>query len=503
MKKFLVAILCVFCLCTQAFADDLRSQFLANKSVIYVINIRSFNSEDFDKNGIIDLEKGEKQGTFLSAIARLDELKSKGINTIHVLPVTRVGKKFAQGTAGSLYSMASFTHFDRLIDEQLNDMTVEEEAQAFIAECHKRGIFVIFDMPACGSYDLFESNPELFVTDASGKPITPLDWSDVRLFKVKNEDGSLYMPTYESYRDYVDLLLSIGVDGIRADVATNKPYEFWQGLIAHVRSKNPNFLFFAEASEDWKSPIDKAAVFTPYDRLLEAGFDGYLGSLFNLKKFSGFDLPTYMDVTLKKLQSYGTQKSLIGGFATHDEKSPLLIGGENYARQILWLNATLPLNPYFLDGFEVNDRYIYGYYNKNAVETYTDSEKYFVRQGQLDIFNLPAKTHGMEKDFPKEFKNALVFRAKNIEIIAQGEFVPFVLTNKAVFAYALKTKNKAILVFASKDSKYSQTFDVNLKKLAKLKTSSSPIEGDVLPELKKGVASFTLKPLEIQVFVLQ
>lgn len=506
MKRVLTLLAAIFFAMNsfiRVYAGDLRNQFLTNKSVIYVINIRSFNSCDSDKNGIIDIEKGEKQGTFLNAVGRLDELKDKGINTVHVLPVTKVGKKFAQGTAGSLYAMSSFTQFDRLLDEQLNDLTIEEEAQVFISECHKRGISVIFDMPACGSYDLFETNPELFVKDSEGKPVTPLDWTDVRLFKVLDENGQLYMPVYEAYQSYVDLLLSLGVDGIRADVATNKPYEFWQKLIAHARSKNPNFLFLAEASEGWCDPIDKAAVFTPYDKLLEAGFDGYLGSFFNLKKFGAFDLPTYMDVTLKKLKTYKTPKTVIGGFATHDEKSPLLTGGENFARQILWLNATLPLNPYFLDGFDINDRYIYGYFNKKAEETFTDCPKYFVRQGQLDIFNLAAKPHGFEKDFPQEFKNALAFRQKYIDIITGGEFIPVALTNKSVFAYILKTKSGAILVVASKDTRYGQNFDVNLKKIQKFKNIHCATSKETLPEVKKGIAKFCLKPLEIKVFVFE
>lgn len=507
MKKVLI-LLSAFFLAWNGFvqqvgAEGLRDQFLANKSVIYVINIRSFNSCDNDKNGIIDIEKGEKQGTFLNAVGRLDELKSEGINTVHVLPVTKVGKKFAQGTAGSLYAMASFTEFDRLLDEQLNDLTVEEEAKVFISECHKRGISVIFDMPACGSYDLFETNPGLFVTDSEGKPVTPLDWSDVRLFKVQDETGKLYMPVYEAYKSYVDLLLSLGADGIRADVATSKPYGFWEKLIDYTRCQNPDFLFLAEASEAWSEPIYKSAVFTPYDKLLEAGFDGYLGSFFNLKKLSAFDLPTYMNETLKKLHSYKSKKALIGGFATHDEKSPLLTGGENFAKQILWLNATLPVNPYFLDGFYVNDRYVYGYFNKNATETFTDCPKYFVRQGQLDIFNLPAKTHGFEKNFPQEFKDALEFRQKHIDIITKGQFIPLPIGNKSAFAYALKSEKGAILVLASKDKRYTQNFDLNMKKFRKFKNIHSAASKESLPEIKKGVAKFSLKPLEIKVFVFE
>ena len=228
-----------------------------------------------------------------------------------------------------------------------------------------------------------------------------------------------------------------------------------------------------------------------------------MGSFFDLKKLNSFDLPSYTKETLKKLKAYKTPKTVIGGFATHDEKSPLLTGGENFAKQILWLNATLPVNPYFLDGFYVNDRYIYGYFNKNAVETFTDCTKYFVRQGQLDIFNLPAKTHGFEKNFPQEFKDALAFRKKHIDTITQGEFIPLPVENKSVFAYVLKTKSAAILVVASKDHRYSQNFDLNLKKINKFKKIYSATSKESLPEIKKGIAKLYLKPLEIKVFVFE
>lgn len=500
MKKVFSLIVLLFFM-TTASAQGLRKEFLANKSVIYVVNIRSFNSQDINKNGVIEMEKGEIAGNFINAIDRLDEIKAQGLNTIHLLPVTKVGKKFALGTAGSLYSMASFIEFDRLIDDKTNDFSVKEEAKFFVEECHKRNIKVIFDMPACGAYDLFLERPELFITDKDKNPIIPLDWSDVRLFRVLDEKGKLYKPTYEAYKSYVDLLLELGVDGIRADVATNKPYEFWSKLIKYTREKRPDFMFLAEASEAWSGAIDKQAVFTPYNQLLQAGFDGYLGSFFNLKNFKVFDLNTYMSQTLKNVKKYHEPKSLIGGFSTHDEKSPVSIAGEAFSRQILWLNVTLPLNPYFLDGFDTNDRYVYKYSNKKASDTYTDCDKYFVHQCKMDIFNLPAKPQGNNQDFSKEFKDALDFREKYIDIISKGEFIPLKVSNQDTFAYCRKNKTGAILVVASKDSAKFHNVDINLKELRNFKNIKS-VTNNLMPEMLEGeIANFKLNPLDIEVFI--
>ena len=109
-KKLILSVVAAAILANGAFAkdyvkNDLRTMFLNNKAVIYELNMRTFNANDLNGNGIIELNKGETRGNFLNAIDRLDELKDLGINAIHVMPINPVGTKQALGTAGSLYSM--------------------------------------------------------------------------------------------------------------------------------------------------------------------------------------------------------------------------------------------------------------------------------------------------------------------------------------------------------------------------------------------------------------
>ena len=103
----------------------------------------------------IEVEKGDISGNFVNAIDRLDEIKSLGINTIHLLPITPVGKVKAIGTAGSLYAISDFTKLNPQLDDKSNNLSVFDEAKLFINECHKRNIRVIVDLPSCGAYDLF------------------------------------------------------------------------------------------------------------------------------------------------------------------------------------------------------------------------------------------------------------------------------------------------------------------------------------------------------------
>ena len=71
-----------------------------------------------------------------------------------------------------------------------------------------------------------------------------------------------------------------------------------------------------------------------------------------------------LNTTDKITDKFDGQKTTMATFATHDQQSPMLIGGENYWDMVLWLTATLPLNSYFLDGFPTGDTYIYKYENQ-------------------------------------------------------------------------------------------------------------------------------------------
>ena len=67
------------------------------------------------------------------------------------------------------------------------------------------------------------------------------------------------------------MVLALGADGIRADVAAIKPYEFWKELIDYVRKSDPQFMFLAEASTAWSNPAKDYTTYTSVEDLLRAG----------------------------------------------------------------------------------------------------------------------------------------------------------------------------------------------------------------------------------------
>ena len=506
MKKFLTVAIALFLSTECAFSADvwinnLRKNFINNSAIIYEINLRTFAAQDTNKDGIIDFDLGEESGNFINAISRLDELQQKGINTIHVMPITPVGKTKALGTAGSLYAASDLNKINPQLVSLKSNLSPVNQASKFIDEAHKRKIAVIIDLPSCGSYDLFMKRPELFLKDKSGQAVIPSDWTDVRLFNAGDET-SVNREVYNLYKEFVNLMLKIGADGIRADVATSKPAKFWKDLITYSRTKDPQFLWLAEASESWKNPVSEYAVFTSYDKLLEAGFDGYYGSYFNLKDFkNGKDLTNLVLTTNVNRSRFTEPKAVIGSFTTHDEMSPIVINGTKFSEMIIWLNATLPVNSYFVDGFDTGDSYIYMYGNKEATKTYTDDDNYFVHRGKIDIFNFSRKPGGNNQELLGNFVFGNGVKNNFSKIINNGKFIPLKTSVPSVFAYAMSFDGKSFVVTGNLD--FRKDFDtvVYVPKLSQ-KNQVVPIKIKDIPVMDRGNFHVKLDPGEIIVLYI-
>lgn len=495
------AFTCLSVSAKEPWINNLRTDFLNNSAIIYEINLRTFNAQDLNKNGIIDFEEGEESGNFLNAIARLDELQANGINAIHVLPITPVGKIKAIGTAGSVYAIAGFDSLNPQLKSDKTILSDKEQASKFISEAHDRGISVIVDIPACGSYDLYLQRPELFVKDKDGQPVVPADWTDVRLFNSGTEE-KINQDVFNVYKNFVDMVMDLGVDGIRVDVAHSKPAKFWKELIDYARKRDPQILWLAESSDSWKDSVSPYTVYTPYDKLLQAGFDGYYSSYFNLKNWkTGKELISQVQHDMALEKKFGEPKSAIASFTTHDELSPMMINGKPFSEMIMWLNATLPLNSYFVDGFDTGDKYVYFWGNKKASKTYTDDEYYFAHRGKIDIFNFSRKPGGSELEMQKEFIRANQFKKFTISQYNGGSFTPLKTSNPSVFSYAVSKDNNSTVVIGNLNFKNEIPVTVRLPKF-KENMDVISIKLTNPPKSTNGKMEVTLSPGEIQVYVI-
>ena len=501
-----VSVLALVFFCNTCFAaqwnNDLRSLFINNKSIIYALNIRSFGAKDLNGNDIIEVELGDTTGTFLNAIPRLKELTKMGINTVYLLPITKTGKLKALGTAGSLYALDSFDKLNPQLDDKSNPMSVEQEAKMFFDEAHRLGLRVIVDIPSCGSYDMSLEKPDLFIKDKSANAVVPADWTDVRLFKMYDENGKLNNTLVDNYKTMITMLQNLGADGIRADVAAIKPHEFWKEVIDYARLKDPQILFIAEACPTWTNPIKQWGDYTSVERLLEAGFDGYYGDWANFDELTkSKDIFKRIKSDMKISKQFNNQKTTMASFATHDQQSVIVRGGLPMWEMITWLNITLPMNPYFLDGYPTGDNYIYQYENKKAQRSYTDDDYYFVHRGKFDIFNLSRRPEGQYKELKEKFVKAMKFKYWAKSILIDGKFIQLSTNNPSIFAYARKNGDDAVVVIGNLSKEHEIDANVYIRNLRDT-SFISPVKMGEAPIVKRGKMQVKLKPYETQVYLL-
>ena len=169
--------------------NNMRQMFQNNEVIMLGIVPRTFTAKDLNGDEMIRKADGEKSGTFLSAIDRLDEIKAQGFNALHILPIHPTGKINAMGTAGSLYAPEKFVTDDGkhlAIDPNLIDKddprSPDDQFRAFINECHKRDIKVMLDLPSCASVDMYEAHPELMAIGRNNEAKVPEGWTDIRMF---------------------------------------------------------------------------------------------------------------------------------------------------------------------------------------------------------------------------------------------------------------------------------------------------------------------------------
>lgn len=492
----------------KPYKNDLRKLFQTNSVKLLAIVPRIFNAQDTNGNEYID--GNEQCGTFLNAINRLDEVKSQGFNTLHILPINPPGKENAYGTAGSVYAPEDLLKIDPMLIDKNDPRTDKEQFKAFIDACHNRGIRVMVDLPSCASFSLYENRPNLMAHERNGLPKTPQGWYDIKMFEPWEDEGirTLNPELLEYHRKFVDMLIDLGVDGIRADVSRAKPVEFWDIIIPYSRKRNPEFAWLAE-SYTYEDASPQANM--PYDRpedSLRAGFDSYYGQYHIFNEWNtAKELHDYVIDNLNMSYNLEKGKSVIGSFATHDDISPMYHGGAVYCNLTSGLQATLPmLNPYAVDGFQSGDYYNYEYGNTESETSQTDSFKMKTHTGKLDIFNLSRKPGGNEPEIGEFFAKAMDVREKYADVIKFGSYI--VLNKEAdkqdqIIAFARHKRGKTILVIANRNVNRRSTGKVivpTLKEHQKL-TNLLPTYGEESKlQVSQGKISVDLGPGRIHIF---
>lgn len=174
-----------------------------------------------------------EEGTFRSAISKLQEIKQLGCSWVYVTPVHPIGKQNRKGSMGSPYAIQDY----RAINPELGTL---DDFRAFITAVHEAGlklmIDVVFNHTAPDSI-LAQKHPEWFMRTSNGSLGRKCeDWSDVVDFDYYSKTSQPGL--WNELIDTLDYWRSLGVDGFRCDVASLVPVEFWKQARMHVNRYN-------------------------------------------------------------------------------------------------------------------------------------------------------------------------------------------------------------------------------------------------------------------------
>lgn len=143
-------------------------------TVIYNIFTRLATAYDHNQDGVVggstkditlNADDIRETGTFLKTIAILPYLKSLGIETIYLLPITSIGKYGNKGNLGSPYAIRNPYKIDERLADPLVSLNEEEQFKAFVEAAHVLGMRVVLEFifrTASKDADWIKEKPEWY-----------------------------------------------------------------------------------------------------------------------------------------------------------------------------------------------------------------------------------------------------------------------------------------------------------------------------------------------------
>ncbi|KAF0132194.1 MAG: glycosidase [Bacteroidetes bacterium] len=209
--------------------------------VLYQVNIRAFST----------------QGNFAGVTARLDSIKSLGVNTLYLMPTYPIG---VERGINSPYCISDY----KAVNTEFGSLT---DLRNLIEQAHNRGMAVLLDWVANHtSWDhVWMKNPTWYSRDNSGNIVSPNGWNDVAQLNFSNSDMRKEM--IKAMKFWV---LTANADGFRCDYADGPPIDFWKQAVDTLRNMSTRkLLLLAEGtrSQHFSVGFDFNFGFRFYDQM--------------------------------------------------------------------------------------------------------------------------------------------------------------------------------------------------------------------------------------------
>ncbi len=239
-------------------------------------------------------------GTFKTAAERLPAVKAMGFDVIYLPPIHPIGEVNRKGPNNTLTPGAQDVGSPWAIgskdgghDAVHPDLGTLEDFDDFVARAADEGLEVALDLAlqAAPDHPWVTAHPEWFTTLADGTIAyaenPPKKYQDIYPVNFDNDPEGIYAEVLRVCRHWMDH----GVRIFRVDNPHTKPVQFWERLLAEVRSTDPDVLFLSEAftKPTMMHTLGKVGFHQSYTyftwRNDKPGFEEYLSEL------SGYSAP--------------------------------------------------------------------------------------------------------------------------------------------------------------------------------------------------------------------
>ncbi len=178
---------------------------------VYNLFIRSGTAFDHNADGTLEFVNADgfcETGSFTKAICLLPYIQSLGCNTIHLLPITKIGEDGKKGNAGSPYAIRNHYKIDENLAEPALEVGAEAEFAAFVAAAHHLGMRVVCEFilrTTARDADVIGEHPEWFYWIDATIPIRAHGSSDESAYGLpiftEDEEAKLSVMLEERNKD--------------------------------------------------------------------------------------------------------------------------------------------------------------------------------------------------------------------------------------------------------------------------------------------------------------
>lgn len=208
--------------------------------VIYEMNLYNFTS----------------QGTFKAAEARLQELRTLGVDIVWLMPIQTRSTQGKIGNLGSPYALKNYTEVNP-------DHGTLDDFKAFVTKAHSLGMQVWLDWVPnhTGLDNIWVTEHKDYYEQSGGNIVHPNNYSDV--YQLNYSNDNLQQAMIEAMKYWI---ANADIDGFRCDYVSSPkiPYTFWQKAIPELRSAANNKYLWMLGEADFAADAKS---------LLSVGFD--------------------------------------------------------------------------------------------------------------------------------------------------------------------------------------------------------------------------------------